>query len=149
MATDAVEQVEDKLFSVWQKRQLQALLLGIIVELGLYLVLVAMNGFSYTHYLIGQYKIPVAFFAGMLLAIAPLYRKTDDKLLKIIKQFSWTGLVLVSISIPPWFYYLFNPPTTGWDNIVYELSNIFFFVAIVKGVLVGLATNRRAKKETL
>lgn len=146
MATSTVDEVEDKFFSVWQKRQIQALLLGVLVELGIYFLLVMLNGFSYTNHLLRQNLIPVAFFATMLLALAPLYRKTDDHVQKIVKQLTWTGFILEAVSIPTWIYYQFNPPTNGLERIVGTLTYVFFTAGVIK-VLLSLAMSRRANTE--
>lgn len=130
-----------------QKIQLKAIAAALLLETLIYGIFVTLNGFNYTHQLIQENLLPVLFFSLSIFAIAPVYHKTDDTTRKIIKQLTFSGVILVTISIPTWIYYRFNPPSTGWERLVDRLTYIYTSASILK-VAASYAYKERTSKAT-
>ena len=122
--------------SLPQKLQLGAFGAGTLIFLLTYLIGALLNGFQYTNQWILSNPVPVLAYWSIQIGLIPVYRRTDPRQLKYVKQTVYTLLSLGAPFMLFWAYYQFNPPTTGIDRIVSKLSYVFTFASIT-GVIVS------------
>lgn len=111
----------------------------LILELLAYTLFGLLQGFEHLNTWILNHFVAVIFFAVLPFSLVPTYSAVDDLWTKLLKQFTFTGLLIVSISAITWMYYQFHPPTTGFGRIaswfaraigIYGLINIAFLPGI-------------------
>jgi len=119
-----------------QKLQLGAFTAGTLIFLLTYLTAGLLNGFNYVNQWIITNPVPVAAYWSLNIGMIPLYRKANPREWKFFKE---TGLKFIRTGAPFilfWGYYQFNPPTTGLDRIVSDISWIIA-IASISGVILS------------
>jgi len=130
-----------------QKLQLGAFGAGTAIFAATYLIAILLNGVQYTNQWIMANPVPVLAYWSIQIGLIPVYKRTDPRRLKYVKQ---TIYKLLSIGAPFmlfWAYYQFNPPTTGIDRIVSKLSYVFTFASITGVILSGSYFKFKVDKE--
>lgn len=123
--------------SLPQKLQLGVFGAGTLIFLLTYLVSVLLNGTQYVNQWILDNPVPVAAYWSIQVGLIPVYRKTDPRHVKYVKQFGHKFFFTGAPFILFWGYYQFNPPSTGIDRIVSTLSYIITSAVIIGGILSG------------
>lgn len=117
--------------SLPQKLQLGVFGAGTAIFALTYLTGVLLNGFQYTNQWILSNPVPVLAYWSLQIGLIPVYKRTDPRQLKYVKQFAYKFFFTGAPFMIFWAYYQFNPPTTGIDRIISTFSRFITSVSVI------------------
>ncbi|MFU1780257.1 hypothetical protein ACM16X_02625 [Haloarcula japonica] len=117
---------QDRWLTRGQKLQLYTVIALAILSSLIYTLLGLMNGFSTLNEWILNQKIALFYLTLLAVSIAPIYRRTDDKLKKIVKQLSFTSALFIVFSPIVWIYFFVNEPSTWVEKLAHRVSYVIF-----------------------
>ncbi len=137
---------ENRLLSRSHKLHIGIILTVLVTYLLTYTGFALLNGFHWANHTIAQNPVSVFFYAVVLLAWIPVYTTSDDNLRKVMKQFGWTGLILLVVGLFTNFYLfvLVEEPSLLQTSALW-LSGMFSTLAFFKliGAILLVGNSRR------